>query len=36
MKNENTLTMDFVIKQILLEENAYGDASYVADRDQKI
>ena len=30
MKNKDTLTMDFIIKQILLEENAYGDASYVA------
>jgi len=30
MKDEDTLTMDFVIKQILLEENARGDASHVA------
>jgi len=30
MKDEDTLTMDFVIKQILLEESAYGDASHVA------
>jgi len=30
MKDEDTLTMDFVIKQILLEENVHGDASHVA------
>jgi len=29
IKDEDTLTMDFVIKQILLEENARGDASHV-------
>ena len=30
MKDKDTLTMDFVIKQVLLEENACGDASYIA------
>ena len=30
MQDENTLTMDFVIKQILLEENAHGSTPHVA------
>ena len=30
MKDKDTLTMDFVIKQVLLEENTYGDASHIA------
>ena len=30
MKDKDTLTMDFVIKQILLEENTHEDASYIA------
>jgi len=30
MQDENTLTMDFVIKQILLEENARGSTPHVA------
>ena len=30
MQDENTLTMDFVIKQILLEENAHGSTLHVA------
>jgi len=29
IKDKDTLTMDFVIKQILLEENAHRDTSYV-------
>jgi len=29
MKDKDTLTMDFVIKQILLEENACGDTSHI-------
>ena len=29
MKDKDTLTMDFVIKQVLLEENTRGDVSYV-------
>jgi len=30
MKDKNSLTTDFVIKQILLEENAHGGTSHVA------
>jgi len=30
IKDKNTLTMDFVIKQILLEENAHGGTLYIA------
>jgi len=30
MKDKDTLTMDFVIKQVLLEENTYGDALHIA------